>query len=157
MVGSAIGEDKGATNTKTIRFTMPQPKAVDMAKPIKCAAIASAAVFEERIDRQDFDNPKLTAKVEKGTDKLRLWLDGDVLTVQHRDEKPGTYKVTGYNASGGWLVALHYGGLVPAAYSISLNTKNGFAVWSLNEPMFVMGSLYPIGQSIYLYCTNESW
>jgi hypothetical protein len=49
---------------------------------------------------------------------------------------------------------LHYGGMVPAAYSISLDINNGFAVWSLNEPILVMGSLYPYAQCVYLYCTN---
>jgi len=125
-----------------------------MQKPVTCAAIATTALFEERKDLEDFNKPKLSAKVEKGTDKLRLWLDGEILTVQVKDEKPDMYKVTGYNINGGWLVALHYGGLVPAAYSISLNISNGFAVWSLNEPIFVMGSLYPYTQSVYLYCTN---
>lgn len=153
-VGLAIGEDKGVTNTKTIRFTMPPDKALDMSKTIKCAAIASATIYEQRIDIEDFKKPKLTAKVAEGTDKLRLWLDGDDLTVQVKDEKSDTYKVTGYNAGGGWLVAQHYGGLVPTAYAISLNTRNGFGVWSLNEPMLVLGSLYPFGEIVYLYCAN---
>jgi hypothetical protein len=153
-VGFAYGQDRGAIESKAIRFAMPPPKVLNMEKPVKCTAIATAAIYEERKELEDFDKPKLSAKVEKGTDKLRLWLDGEVLTVQVGDEKPDTYKVTGYNTNGGWLVALHYGGLVPTAYSISLNTKNGFAVWSLNEPMFVMGSLYPYAQCVYLYCTN---
>lgn len=153
-VGSAYGQDKGVIESKAIRFIMPPPKVLNMQKPVKCTAIATAAIFEERKEQEDFDKPKLTAKIEKGTDKLKLWLDGEVLTVQVRDEKPETYKVTGYNTGGGWLVALHYGGMVPAAYSISLDINNGFAVWSLNEPIFVMGSLYPYAQCVYLYCTN---
>jgi hypothetical protein len=153
-VGFAYGQNRGAIESKAIRFAMPPPKVLNMEKPVKCTAIATAAIFEERKELEDFDKPKLSAKVEKGTDKLRLRLDGKVLTVQVRDEKPETYKVTGHNTNGGWLVALHYGGLVPAAYSISLNINNGFAVWSLNEPIFVMGSLYPYAQCVYLYCTN---
>jgi hypothetical protein len=153
-VGFAYGQDIGAIESKAIRFAMPPPKVLNMEKPVKCTAIATAAIFEERKELEDFNKPKLSVKVEKGTDKLRLWLDGEVLTVQVRDEKPETYKVTGHNTNGGWLVALNYGGLVPAAYSISLNKNNGFAVWSLNEPIFVMGSLYPYAQCVYLYCTN---
>ena len=153
-VGFAYGQDRGAIESKTIRFAMPPPKVLNMEKPVKCTAIATAAIFEERKEIKDFDKPKLSVKVGKGTDKLRLWLDGEVLTVQVEDEKPDTYKVTGHNTNGGWLVALHYGELVPTAYSISLNINNGFAVWSLNEPEFIMGSLYPYAQCVYLYCTN---
>jgi hypothetical protein len=153
-VGFAYGQDRGAIESKTIRFVMPPPKVLNMEKAVKCRAIATAAIFEEIKEQEDFDKPKLSAKVEKATDKLRLWLDGKVLTVQVRDEKPETYKVTGHNTNGGWLVALHYGGLVPTAYSITLNINNGFAVWSLNEPIFIMGSLYPYAQCVYLYCTN---
>ncbi len=153
-VGFAYGQDRGAIESKAIRFAMPPPKVLNMEKPVKCSAIATAAIYEERKELEDFDKPKLSAKVEKGTDQLRLWLEGKVLTVQVRDEKPEKYKVTGHNTNGGWLVAMHYGGLVPTAYSISLNTNNGFAVWSLNEPEFIMGSLYPYAQCVYLYCTN---
>jgi hypothetical protein len=152
--GLAYGQDKGKTDNKTIRFAMPVSKPLNMGKPVKCSAIASAAIFEERKEMEDFDKPKLSVIVSEGTDKLRLWLDGETLTVQVKDQKPETYKVTGYHIEGGWLVALHYGGLVPAAYSISLNTKNGFAVWSLNEPIFVMGSLFPYTQCVNLYCSN---
>jgi len=153
-VGSGYGQDKGEIESKAIRFAMPPAKVLNMKNPINCTAIATAAIFEETKELEDFKKPKLSAKVEKGTDKLRLWLDGEVLTVQIRDAKPETYKVTGCNINGGWLVALSYGGLVPAAYSISLNINNGFAVWSLNEPMLVMGSLYPYAQCVYFYCTN---
>lgn len=152
----AHGQEDTATSKNTVRFPMPASRSLNIKKPVTCVAIVSAAIYEERIEMEDFDKPKLSAIVSQGTDKLKLRLEGNgkILKVQVKDEKPDQYRVAGHNVSGGWLVALHSGGLVPTAYSISLNINNGFLVWSLNEPIFVMGSLYPFAQSVYMHCTN---
>ena len=115
-------------------------------------AIASAALFEQPLELGDFKHKQLNVHVKKGTDVLRLWLEGESLTVQVEDQKPDRYRVSGHR--NGWLVAMYYGGLMPAAYSISLDERTGFAVWSLNEPMFFPASEYPYAQSVYMHCTN---
>ncbi len=148
--GFAFGEEtRGKPN---VRFVLPSPRALSWVKPVKCVAIASATLFPETLTQEDFKQPQLTVTVTKGTDKLRLWLEGEILIVQAGDEKPDRFQVSGHRNQ--FLVAVHYGGLVPAAHSISLNERTGFAVWSLNEPMLVPVSEYPYAQSVYLHCTN---
>ena len=149
-IGSAFGEEK--KDQPVLRLSLPPSQALSWSKPVKCAAIASAALFEETREMQDFKNGRLSVYVKKGTDKLRLWLESDELIVQPGDQKPDRYRVSGHQ--NGFLVATHRGGLVPAAHSISVNEKNGFAVWSLSEPMLVPTSEYPYAQSVYMQCTN---
>jgi len=148
--GFAFGQDK--KDEPTARFVLPPKRALNWSKPVKCIAIASAALFKEDREMGDFKNNKLSVYVKKGTDKLRLWLEGETLTVQIGDQKPERYQVSGHRND--FLVAIHYGGLVPAACSISVNEENGFAVWSLSEPMLVPVSEYPYAQSVYMQCTN---
>lgn len=148
--GYAFGQE--TTGKPNTRFVLPPPRALSWSKSVKCVAIASATLFPETLTQGDFKQPKLTVRVTKGTDKLRLWFEGETLTVQIGDEKPDRYQVSGHRNE--FLVAVHYGGLVPAAYSISLDERTGFAVWSLNEPMLVPVSEYPYAQSVYLHCSN---
>ncbi|MCX5845920.1 MAG: hypothetical protein NTW12_06125 [Deltaproteobacteria bacterium] len=148
--GFAFGQDK--KDEPTARFVLPTKRALNWSKPVKCFAIASAALFKEDREMEDFKHSKLSIYVKKGTDKLRLWLEGETLTVQNGDQKPDRYQVSGHRNN--FLVAVHYGGLVPAVNSIAVNEENGFAVWSLSEPMLVPVSEYPYGQSVYMQCTN---
>jgi hypothetical protein len=148
--GSAFGQEK--KEEPAARFVLPPPGALNWSKPVKCIAIASASLFKEDREMEDFKHNKLSVYVKKGTDRLRLWREGDNLIVQVGDQKPDRYHVTGHQND--FLVAMHYGGLIPAAYSISLDEKTGFAVWSLNEPMLVPVSEYPYAQSVYMHCTN---
>ena len=147
---SAFGQEK--KGEPTARFVLPPPQALSWGKPVRCIAIASAALFKEDREMEDFKDKKLSVYVRKGTDRLRLWLEGDNLIVQTRNEKPDRFHVTGHRND--FLVAMHYGGLIPAAQSISLDEKTGFAVWSLNEPMLVPVGEYPYAQSVYLHCSN---
>lgn len=146
----AFGQDK--KNEPTARFALPTKRPLHWNKPVKCIAIASVSLFEAVREMKDFDQNKLSVYVEKGTDELRLRLEGETLTVQNGDTKPDRYHVSGHQNK--FLVAIHYGGLVPAANSISINEENGFAVWSLNEPMSIPMSEYPYAQSVYMQCTN---
>lgn len=149
-IGSAFGEEK--KDQPVLRLPLPPSQALSWSKPVKCIAIASASLFEETREMQDFKHGKLSVYAKKGTDRLKLWLENDELIVQPGDQKPDRYRVSGHQ--NGFLVAIHYGGLVPAAYSISVNEKNGFAVWSLSEPMLVPTSEYPYAQSVYMQCVN---
>jgi len=149
-IGFAYGQEK--KEEALVRFVLPPPKEVRLNKPVNCTAIASAALYEEARDMEDFKHNKLSAYIKKGTDKLRLWLDNNDLMVQVRDEKPDIYNVSGYR--NGFMVAVHYGGSVPALYSISINEKSGFAIWSLIEPMFFPVSEYPFTQAVYMQCNN---
>ena len=149
-IGPIFGEEK--KGEPTIRLLLPPPQTLNWSKPVKCTGIVSAALFEEARDMQDFKDNKVSVYVKKGTERLKLWLEGDTLIVQSGDQKPDHYRVSGH--LNGFLVAIHYGGFVPAAHSISVNEKNGFAVWSLNEPMFVPASEYPYVQSVYMQCGN---
>lgn len=155
-VSYAIGQEKQDTPDEySIRFTLPPPKALDWLKPMKCAAIASTELVEQALEQQDFTEPKLTARVGKGTDNLRLWLDGDILILQAGNEKPDRYQVTGRRNK--WLIAMYNGGEIPVAKSITLDGGSGFAVWSLSEPMLILfpgASKYPCVSSVYLQCTN---
>jgi hypothetical protein len=150
VTGLAFGEDK--KDKPTARFVLPPKQPMNWNKPVKCTAIASATLFEKARDMKDFKNNELSVYVKKGTDKLRLWLEGENLTVQVGDQKPDSYQVTGHQNK--FLVAIHRGGIVPAANSITVNEENGFAVWSLSEPMLVPVSEYPYAQSVYMQCTN---
>lgn len=149
-IGPAFGEEK--KDQPILRLPLPPSQAISWSRPVKCTAIASVALFEETREMQDFKNSKLSVYVKKGTDRLKLWLESEELTVQIGDQKPNRYHISGHQ--NGFLVAVHYGGLVPAAYSISVNEKNGFAVWSLSEPMLVPASEYPYAQSVYMQCNN---
>jgi hypothetical protein len=148
--GFAFGQDR--KDEPTARFVLPPKRALNWSKPVKCIAIASAAMFKEDREMEDFRNNKLSVYVKKGTDKLTLWLEGESLTVQIGNQKPERYQVNGHRND--FLVAIHYGGSVPAANSISVNEENGFAVWSLSEPMLGPVSEYPYAQSVYMHCTN---
>jgi len=151
--GFAYGQDKqGALDDQFVRFALPPPQALSFSKPVKCAAIASSALYQAGEEPEDLKQNKLIVKVKKGTDRLKLWLEDETLIVQVRDEKPDRYRISGHQNK--WLSAVHYGGLMPTVYSISVNENNGFAVWSLNEPMFFPASEYPYTQSVYLHCTN---
>ncbi len=134
------------------RFVLPLPQQMSWSKPVKCTPIVSTSLSQEAREMEDFKHSKVSVYVKKGTDRLRLWLEGDNLIVQVGDHKPDRYHVSGH--SNGLLVAIHHGGLVPAAYSISLDEKTGFAVWSLNEPMLVPVSEFPYAESVYMQCTN---
>ena len=136
----------------TVRFVLPPPRTLSWSKPVKCTAIASAALFEEARDMKDFKNNKLSVYVKKGTDKLRLWLEGENLTVQVGEQKPDRYHVSRHINK--WLVASFFGGDWPVAYSITLDENTGYAVWSLNEPRLYLASEYPYAQSVYMQCTN---
>ncbi len=136
----------------TVRFVLPPPRTLSWSKPVKCTAIASAALFEEARDMKDFKNNKLSVYVKKGTDKLRLWLEGENLTVQVGEQKPDRYYVSRHINK--WLVASFFGGDWPVAYSITLDENTGYAVWSLNEPRLYLASEYPYAQSVYMQCTN---
>jgi hypothetical protein len=149
-VSSASGEEKKVQ--PVLRLPLPPSQAISWTKPVKCTAIASAALYEEVRETEDFKTGKLSIYVKKGTDRLRLWLENEELLVQPGDQKPDRYRVSGHQ--NGFLVAIHYGGLVPAAYSICVNEKNGFAVWSLSEPMLLPTSEYPYAQCVYMKCTN---
>lgn len=146
----AFGEER--KDQPVLRLPLPPSQAISWTKPVKCTAIASAALYVETREMQDFKTGKLSVYVKKGTDRLRLWLENEELIVQPGDQKPDRYRVSGHH--NGFLVAIHHGGLVPAAYSIAVNEKNGFAVWSLSEPMLVPTSEYPYAQSVYMQCTN---
>jgi hypothetical protein len=146
----AFGEEK--KDQPVLRLPLPPSQTISWSKPVKCTAIASVALYEETREMQDFKTGKLSVYVKKGTDRLRLWLENEELIVQPGDQKPDRYRVSGHQ--NGFLVAIHHGGLVPAAYSISVNEKNGFAVWSLSEPMLVPASEYPYAQCVYMQCTN---
>ena len=148
--GFAFGQDR--TDEPTARFALPPKKGLNWSKPVKCSAIASAALFKEDREMEDFKNNKLSVYVKKGTDKLTLRLEGESLTFQLGDQKPQSYQVSGHRND--FLVAFHYGALVPAANAISVNEQNGFAVWSLNEPQLGPVSEYPYAQSVYMHCTN---
>ena len=148
--GLAFGQEK--KEEPTARFVLPPPQALTWSKPVKCTAIATAGLYEEAREMEDFKHNKLSVYVQKGTDRLRLWLEGDNLIVQVRDQKPDRYHVSRHLNQ--FLVAMHYGDLIPTAHSISVNEKTGFAVWSLIEPIFVPVSEYPYAQSVYLHCTN---
>jgi hypothetical protein len=150
VAGSAFGGEK--KDQPVLRLALPPSQAISWTKPVKCTAIASAALYEEAREMKDFKTGKLSVYVKKGTDKLRLWLEDEELVVQPGDQKPDRYRVSGHQ--NGFLVAIHHGGLIPAAYSISVNEKNGFAIWSLSEPMLVPSSEYPYGQTVYIQCTN---
>ncbi len=146
----AVGQDK--KDEPTARFVLPPKKTLNWSKPVKCLAIASASLFNESRDVEDFKQEKLSVYVKKGTDKLRLLLQGNTLIVQSGDQQAERYQVSGHQNN--FLVAVHYGDFVPAAYSIAVNEKNGFAVWSLSEPMLVPASEYPYAQSLYMHCSN---
>jgi hypothetical protein len=117
--GLSFGEDK--KDIPTARFALPPQRPMNWNKPVKCTAIASAALFKEDREVKDFDNAKLSVYVKKGTDKLKLWLEGETLTVQVGDQKPDNYQVTGHQNK--FLVAIHHGGIVPAANSIAVNEE----------------------------------
>jgi len=70
-VGPAFGEEK--KEQPALRFSLPPSNTLNWSKPVKCTAIASAALFEETPDMQDFKQAKLSVYVKKGTDKLRLY------------------------------------------------------------------------------------
>ena len=150
IAGPVLGGEK--KDQPVLRLALPPSQAISWTKPVKCIAIASAALYEETREMQDFKTGKLSVYVKKGTDRLRLWLENEELLVQPGDQKPDRYHVSGHQ--NGFLIAIHHGGLVAAAYSISVNEKNGFAVWSLSEPMLVPTSEYPYAQSVYMQCTN---
>jgi hypothetical protein len=149
-ISPVFGEEK--KDQPALRLPLPPAQALNWGKPVKCTAIASASLAEETREMKDFKNSKLSVYVKKGTDKLKLWLENDELIVQLGDQKPDRYRVSGHQ--NGFLVAIHYGGMVPAAYSVSVNERNGFAVWSLSEPMLVPTSEYPYAQSVYMQCVN---
>ena len=152
-VSYAIAQEKQDTPDEySMRFTLPSPKDVNWLRPVKCIAIASTILVEQALEQQDFKTPKLTGKVGKGTDHLRLWLDGDTLILQSGNEKPDRYQVTGRRNK--WLIALYHGGEIPVAKSFTLDERSGFAVWSLSEPMLFPGSEYPCVSTVYLQCTN---
>lgn len=153
-VAIACAFAQGTNGEPTARFALPPPQVMSWNKPVKCKAIASASLSEEARDMEDFSHPKLSVYVKKGTDSMRLWLDGDNLIVQVGAQKPDTYHVSGHH--NGFLVAVHYGGVVPTADSISLDEKTGFAVWSFNEPMLVPVSEFPYAESIYMQCVNQA-
>ena len=146
--GFAFGQDEAAA-----RFIMPQQKALSWSEPVECIAIASAGLYEERRELEDFDHPKLSGYIKKGTDRLKLWIDGKNLMVQVGDMKPDRYLVSRHvNKS---LIASFFGGVtIPVAYFIVLDESTGYAVWSLNEPSFYLTSPYPYAQSVYMQCTN---
>ena len=147
--GFAFGQDK---DEAAARFIMPPQQALSWSKPVKCIAIASAGLYEERRELEDFDHPKLSGYIKKGTDRLKLWIEGKNLIVQVGDMKPDRYLVSRHvNKS---LVASFYGSDLPVAYFIVLDESTGYAIWSLNEPSFYLTSPYPYAQSVYMQCTN---
>lgn len=150
VAGSAFAQEK--KDVPTARFVLPPPRPLNWSKPVKCIGVASASLFKEDLESDDFNRHKLSVYIKKGADRLRLWLEGDNLVVQVGDQKPDRYHVTGHR--NGFLVAIYYGGLIPAADSISLDEKTGFAAWSLNEPILVPVSEYPYAQTVYMHCTN---
>ncbi len=147
--GFAFGQDK--QDEPSARFILPQQQALNLNKPVNCIAIASAGLYEEKRDVKDFDNPKLSGYIKKGTERLTLRIDGKNLIVQVRDMKPDRYHVSRHVDK--WLVASFYGGNWPVAYFIALDESTGYAIWSLNEPSFNFSS-YPYAQSVYMQCTN---
>jgi hypothetical protein len=149
-IGSAIGEEK--RDQPVLRLPLPSSRALSWSKPVKCTAIASAALFEETLETSDFKHGKLSVYVKKGTDRLRVSLENEDLIIQSGDQKPDRYRVSVHR--NGYLVAIHHGAFVPALYSISVNENNGFAVWSLSESMLFPASQYPYAQSVYMQCTN---
>ncbi len=151
-VGFAFEQDN--KEEPTSRFILPPPQAVNWSKTVQCVAIASAVLFEERRETEDFDKPKLSGYIRKGTDRLRLWIEGSNLIVQVKEYKPDRYQIN--KRINKWLVASFYGGDWPVMYSITLDEGTGYAVWSLSEPRFYLGSEYPYSESIYLQCTNYS-
>jgi hypothetical protein len=74
---SAFGEEK--KDQPVLRLPLPPSQALSWSKPVKCTAIASAALFEETREMQKFKNGRLSVYVKKGTDKLRLWIESDEL------------------------------------------------------------------------------
>lgn len=152
-ISYAIAQDKPDTSDGySMRFTLPVPKTFDWLKPVKCTAIASTFLAEQTLENKDFKEPKLTAKVGKGTDNLNLWLEGNFLILQSGNEKPDRYQVVGHRNK--WLIAVYHGGEMPVAKSITLDESSGFTVWSLSEPMLFPGSEYPCASTVYLQCTN---
>jgi hypothetical protein len=143
---------QGASTQKT-EFALPPSQAIDTDKPIRCVAIASASLIEN-LDHRG----RLKGKITPGTDKLALQIKGDTLLVAVRGAfeqgvvEPDKYNITGHTV--GFLSAVHEVTVIPHANSIVLNKQNGFAVWSLNEPMLVPGSEYPIAQAVYLRCSQ---
>jgi len=153
VTGYAFGQEKqGPSDGHSLKFELPPPRVLNLNKPVTCTAIASAWLLEQAREPEDFEHSKLYVEVKKGTDSLRLWLEGKTLIVQTGNQKPDRYRVSGRTNQ--WLIAMHYGGLMPAAYSITLDEKSGFAVWSLIEPIFFPVSVYPHAQTIYLQCIN---
>ena len=148
--GFAFGQDK--KDEPIARFFLPPPHVLSWRKPVKCIAIATAGLFEERIERDDFDHPKLSCYLHKGTDRLNLWIVGKNLIVQARDQRPDRYHISKH--INGFLVASFYGGDWPVAKIITLDESTGYAVWSLNEPRLYLASKYPYAQSVYMRCTN---
>jgi hypothetical protein len=146
----AFGQDR--TDEPTARFILPPPQAVSWSKPVECVAIATAGLYEERREKEDFDHPKLSGYMQKGIDSLSLWIEDKNLIVQVRDKKPDRYHVSRHMNK--WLDASFYGADWPVSYSITLDERTGYAVWSLNEPRLYLASEYPYAQSVYMQCTN---
>lgn len=153
-VATAFASDQDKKDEPTARFTLPPPKAVNWSKPMKCVAIATAGLYEERREQEDFDHPKLSGYLQKGTDSLNLWIKGKNLLVQRYGDKnkPDVYHISRNTKL--WLVANFYGGDLPVSHSITLDKDTGYAVWSLNEPRLYLASEYPYAQSVYMQCTN---
>lgn len=149
-VATVFGQDN--QDKPTARFILPLPRALSWNKPVNCIAIATAGLYEERRENEDFDHPKLSGYMKKGTDSLNLWTEGKNLIVQVRDQKPYTYHISRHVNK--WLIAIFSGGDLPVAYSITLDESTGYAVWLLNEPTFYLASKYPYAQSVYMQCTN---
>src|SRR5512146_674771 len=76
------------------RFIMPPQQALSWSEPVECIAIASAGLHEERRELEDFDHPKLSGYIKKGTDRFNLWIDGKNRIVQAGDMKPDRYLVS---------------------------------------------------------------
>ena len=148
-----IGCAKDGSDQQTVRFVLPNAHPVDFSKPVKCTAIASTSMIEQKQEKKDFTHAKLTVKMGKGKDKLTLQLDGETLSVQAVESyPPDQYRVIAHR--GGCLIATYYGGLMPVAKTVTVEEESGFAVWSEAEPVFFPVSSYPCASSVYFHCAN---
>jgi hypothetical protein len=155
---TTVPKEQPGLGQPTARFVMPPPNPIDPTKPIKCKAIATMFWIDRPWTHEEWgkwspnSDKKLGAHVEKGTDKLNLWLEGQTLLVQTgHNEKPGRWRVTAHYSKR--LVATAPSdGAIPTSYVIYLDENNGFAVWSLTP--FTILSEYPASQTVYLACIN---
>jgi lipocalin-like protein len=104
---------------KTVRFPMPASRSLNIRKPVTCEAIVSAAIYEERIEMEDFEKPKLRAIVSQETDKLKLRLAGA--------NSAGIEKSSNFARTAMSTRAKDQGGILPIAFVVVIALLSGTA------------------------------